>query len=450
MNVPVAVPEPSPRQILLPPKLVPVFSGPAMYRGAWGGRGSGKTQSFAKMSALRGLQCAGAGQTGLIVCGREFMNSLADSSFAEVKHAIASEPYLAARYDVGDTYIRTNDRRIEFTFVGLRHNLGSIKSKGRIRLLWVDEAEPASETAWGVVDPTVREENAEVWITWNPGRKKSATHKRWRESPPPESKIIELNWRDNPFFPNTINKKRLNDLDKRPDQYEHIWEGGFVSIVEGAYFAKQLAQTKAKGRICALEADPVLPISAFFDIGLSGVQSDANAIWIAQFVGPQIRVLDYIEGQGQPVSYYQQEMRDRGWSKAIVRTPHDGGHAGAEKRYVDYWREANFETPDPVPNQGRGAAKMRIEALRRIFANIWFNNTEAVAGGLEAIGWYHEKRSDDERNIGLGPQHDWSSHAADALGLMAIVYETPDGPEPERGRYRYRGGSSGGGSWESE
>lgn len=450
LNVATAVPDPHRRQVLLPAKLVPVFLGPAMYRGAWGGRGSAKTQSFAKMSAVRGMQCAAAGQTGLVVCGREYMNSLADSSFAEVKHAIASEPFLAHTYEVGDTYIRTKDKRIEFAFAGLRHNLASLKSKGRIRLLWVDEGESVSGSAWDVVDPTVREEGAEVWCTWNPGRKKSATHKRWRENPPPESKIIELNWRDNPFFPSTLNKKRLYDLEKRPDQYEHIWEGGFVSVVEGAYFAKQLAQTRLKNRIMALEADDVLPVYAFFDIGGAGKKADATAIWLVQFVGPQIRVLDYIEGQGQPVSYFITEAISRGWKRAIVRTPHDGANVlPTGKNYVDYWRDAGFETMDPVPNQGVGAAKLRIEAVRRIFPNVFFNNTEAVEGGLEALGWYHEKRSPDDRNIGLGPEHDWSSHGADAFGLMAIVYETPDGPEEPRERYR-SDRSSRGGSWESE
>src|SRR4051812_8540501 len=126
-------------QIKLPEKLVPVFTGPAMYRGAYGGRGSAKTRSFAKMAAVQGIRFAQANRPGVIVCGREFMNSLDESSLAEVKAAIESEPWLAERYDVGDRFIRTKDRRIDFAFIGLRHNLASVKSKSRIRLLWVDE-----------------------------------------------------------------------------------------------------------------------------------------------------------------------------------------------------------------------------------------------------------------------------------------------------------------------
>ena len=157
-------------RIDLPAKLVPVFSGSAMYRGAYGGRGSAKTRSFAKMAAVWGLKFAEANQGGVIVCGREFMNSLDESSMAEVKAAIASEPWLAEHYEVGERFIRTKCRRIEFAFIGLRHNLDSIKSKSRIRLLWVDEAQPVAESAWMKTIPTVREDVAEIWVMWNPER----------------------------------------------------------------------------------------------------------------------------------------------------------------------------------------------------------------------------------------------------------------------------------------
>src|SRR5262249_16036244 len=115
--------------IELPEKLVPVFSGEAMYRGAYGGRGSAKSRSFAKMAAVHGLRCARTGDGGVIVCGREFQNTLAESSLAEIRAAIESESWLGAHYDVGENFIRTIDRRIEFAFIGLRHNLDSIKSK---------------------------------------------------------------------------------------------------------------------------------------------------------------------------------------------------------------------------------------------------------------------------------------------------------------------------------
>ena len=162
-------------KIELPSKLIPVFSGKARYRGAYGGRGSGKTRSFALMAALKGYQLAMANRTGVILCAREFMNSLSDSSMAEVKSAIVSVPWMADYYDIGSNYIRTKNRRIEFLFAGLRHNIDSIKSKAKIHLCWVDEAEPVSEIAWQKLIPTIREKDSEIWVTWNPERETSAT-----------------------------------------------------------------------------------------------------------------------------------------------------------------------------------------------------------------------------------------------------------------------------------
>jgi phage terminase large subunit len=372
------------------------------------------------MAAVHGLRCAEAGELGVVVCGREFMNSLDESSLAEVKAAILEEPWLAAKYDVGDKYVRTKDRRIDFAFAGLRHNLDSIKSKSRIRLLWVDEAEPVSETAWSKAIPTVREDGSEIWVTWNPERKQSATHKRFRDDPPIGAKIVKMNWRDNPWFPATLQKTRLEDLNKRPDQYEHIWEGGFVSVVEGAYYAKSLSQARLEKRIGHVARDPLMQLRAFWDLGVR----DATAIWIAQFVGREIRVLDYYEAVGQPLAAHLEWLRSNGYGSALCVLPHDGSQSDqiTAKRFEDHIRGAGFEVRTVV-NQGKGAALKRVEAARRLFPSIWINE-QTCSAGLDALGWYHEKR-DDERNIGLGPEHDWASHGADAFGLMCVAYEEP-------------------------
>ncbi|MGY3535405.1 PBSX family phage terminase large subunit [Bradyrhizobium sp. USDA 4452] len=435
-------------QILLPPKLVPVFLGEAMYRGAYGGRGSAKTRSFAKMTAVRAMMWAQEGREGIILCGREFMNSLADSSFAEVKAAIASEPFLKAFFDVGDTYIRTKCKRITYVFAGLRHNLDSIKSKARILLLWVDEAETVSDDAWSITIPTVREENAEIWVTWNPASKKSATHKRFRLNPPEGAKIIELNWQDNPFFPAILNKTRLDDLKNRSEEYEWVWNGAFRTFVKGAYYSKGLIECKAQNRITFVPRDPLMQVRAYFDIGGTGARADAVAIWIAQFVGQKINVLDYYEAQGQELSVHLQWMRDRKWDKAWVILPHDGAHGDKvfATSYESAIREAGFDVL-VIPNQGQGAASARIETGRRLFPRIFFNE-ETTGDGRDALGWYHEKKSNDDREIGLGPDHDWSSHCADAFGLMCIHYDQPAGAPPPRERYGRRA-SSGGGSWQS-
>lgn len=418
----------------MPPKLIPVFSGEARYRGAYGGRGSGKTRSFATMAAVQGARLAQAGAVGIILCAREFMNSLDESSMAEIKAAILADPFLQSWYEIGEKFIRTKDcgsgGKIDFKFAGLRHNLDSIKSKARIYILWVDEADPVSEIAWQKAIPTVREEGSEIWVTWNPERKNSATHERFRVNPPEGAKIVELNWRDNPRFPDVLEQERLHDFATRPDSYEHIWEGDFVTVVEGAYYAASLTAAKAAGRIGNVAADPLMTIRAVWDIGGTGAKADACSIWIVQHVGREIRLLDYYEAVGQPLATHITWLRDSGYGSAHCVLPHDGSTQDKvyDVSYESALRGAGFEVT-VIPNQGKGAAMARVEAARRLFPSMWFNE-ETCRSGLDAIGWYHEK-IDPERRIGLGPEHDWSSHGADAFGLVAVAYEAPTSAKPQ-------------------
>ena len=408
----------------MPPKLIPVFTGEADYRGAYGGRGSGKTRTFAKMTAVRAHMWAAAGERGIILCGREYQNSLDESSMAEVKAAIEEEPWLAAHFEIGEKFIRHRSGLIEYAFAGLRHNIASIKSKARIRLLWVDEAEPVSDVAWQTAIPSVREDDAEIWVTWNPLRKGSATDKRFKLDPPARSKIIELNWRDNPRFPAILNRQRLEDQEKRPDDYDHIWEGDYVGLVEGSYYKRQLIAAKRRNQFTTLSPDPLMTIYAVWDIGGTGRSADAAAIWIMQLVGPQIRMLDYYEAQGQPLAAHVNWLQDNGYSKAHCVLPHDGVKHDFvyDVTYESALKKAGFEVT-VIPNQGRGAALKRVEVARRMFPNIWFDK-DKTSGGVEAISAYHE-RKDEVRGIGLGPEHDWASHGADAFGLACVFASDP-------------------------
>jgi phage terminase large subunit len=146
---------------------------------------------------------------------------------------------------------------------------------------------------------------------------------------------------------------------------------------------------------------------------------------VVQWVADEIRVLDYYEAVGQVLASHAAWLRKRGYQNAILYLPHDGVAANniTGKRYEDHLREAGFTVEPPVKNQGRGAAALRIEAVRRLAPKYRFHeqNTEA---GRDALGFYHEKK-DETRNIGLGPEHDWSSHGADSFGLMACCYEEP-------------------------
>ncbi|CRL45813.1 Phage terminase large subunit [Sodalis glossinidius str. 'morsitans'] len=229
-------------QLPIPAKLVPLFTVPnKRYRCAYGGRGSAKTRIFALMTAVKAYQAARNSESGVILCAREFMNSLEESSMQEVKLAIQSVPWLAAHFDIGEKYIRTLDRRVSYVFSGLRHNLDSIKSKARILLCWVDEAETVSEIAWQKLDPTVREPGSEVWVTWNPETEGSATDKRFRKDSDDAIIAVEMNYMDNPWFHSVLEQVRQRDLRMLDSAtYAWIWEGAYLEnankqVMSGKY-----------------------------------------------------------------------------------------------------------------------------------------------------------------------------------------------------------------------
>ena len=239
-------------QIELAPKLVELFSEPARYYCAWGGRGSGKTRGFALMTAIKAYMAAESGKSGVILSAREYMNSLEESSMEEIKQAIRAVPWLDAYFDIGEKYIRTKNRRVSYVFAGLRHNLDSIKSKARILLAWVDEAESVSEVAWQKLLPTVREEGSEVFVSWNPELDGSPTDTRFRKTTPESWRGVEVNYNDNPWFPEVLDLERRSDYERLdPQTYAWVWDGAYrensdAQVFSGKYKIGEFAPDEDK------------------------------------------------------------------------------------------------------------------------------------------------------------------------------------------------------------
>jgi phage terminase large subunit len=400
--------------IVLPPKLVPVFEGEARIRGAWGGRGSAKTRTFAKMTAVRGYMWSQAGISGQLLCAREHLNSLDESSMEEVKAAIRSEPWLNDYYEIGQKYIRTRCGRIEYTFAGLRHNVDSIKSKARILLCWVDEAEAVSETAWRKLMPTVREEGSEVWVTWNPENKRSATHKRFRENPPEGAKIVEMNYRDNPWFPAVLEAERLEDYHKRPETYGHVWEGEFLEHAEGAYYLTEMRAVKESGRITEVKYRPELPVITAWDLGIG----DSTAIWCCQFAAQEVHLIDYFEHSGVGLDHYVRWLKDKDYIYDTHVLPHDVEvrELGSGMSRLETLQQLGLHNITIAP-------KLRvddgIQQVRSFLSRCWFDK-ENCENGIEAMRAYHREYSDSRMTYNERPHHDWASHGADAFRYLAV------------------------------
>lgn len=385
---------------------------PSRYKAAHGGRSSGKSHFFAEGIVERCLMRPGT----RAVCLREIQKDLRDSAKLLIEDKIRR--FEAPGFNVLKPEIETPGGGV-IIFKGMRdYNADSIKSLEGFDIAWVEEAHSLSANSLQLLRPTLRKESSELWFSWNPRRKADAVDAFFRgPNPPKDSIVVRANWSDNPFFPSTMQGEREHDLKYSPS-YRHVWEGDYATIVDGAYYASALNQAREEGRITELAYDPVLERRAYWDLGYS----DATTIWIAQFRGQRIFAMDYIEGQGQELGYYINELRRRGHGDALCFIPHDGAHHHVGKSVEEHLKEADFRVK-VVRNQGKGAAMQRVEAARRLFPRIWFN-TPATDAGVEALGAYHERR-DESRQIGLGPEHDWSSDAADSFGMMCQVYEEP-------------------------
>lgn len=394
------------------------------YKGAYGGRGSGKSHFFAEKLVDDALY-----QRGLrSVCIREVQKTLKDSAKRLIEDKLASFGLGEAQgFKSFNELIQTPGDGV-ILFQGMQdHTAESIKSLEGFNRAWVEEAQTLSAVSLRLLRPTIRADESELWFSWNPRRKNDPVDVMFRQGEiPTDAIVVKANWSDNPWFPSVLEQERLDCLRTDPDQYDHIWEGGYVSVAEGAYYAELLAKARLENRIGRVAADPLMTFRAFVDIGGTGARSDAFCIWIAQFIGQEIRVLNYYEVQGQPLAAHLDWLRSNGYKpeKTGIWLPHDGktNDRVYDVSFESAFKQAGYEVT-VVPNQGRGAARARIEEARRLFPQIYFNESTCQAG-LEALGWYHEKK-DEVRNVGLGPEHDWASHGADSFGLMCVAHEVP-------------------------
>ena len=225
-------------------------------------------------------------------------------------------------------------------------------------------------------------------------------------------------------------------LEMNEDEFAREMETSFDAAVEGAYYARLLteAETGNPRRITRVPHDPGLEVHAAWDLGIG----DSTAIWLAQFVGREIRLIDYIENNGVALDWYARELKNKPFTYAPLILPHDAQarELGTGKSRQEMLESLGFRT--------RIASKLSvedgIETVRRMLPRCWIDE-DRCALGLQAVRDYREKR-DEKRRVSLGPLHDWTSHAADALRYLMIAYE-----EPQQARAPKPRSHVGAGSW---
>ena len=203
---------------------------PARYKVAWGGRGSAKSWSFARVLITKGLY-----QPLRILCARELQNSIKDSV-----HRLLSDQIelmgLSDAYDILATEIRGINGTL-FLFEGLKHNITRIKSMEGIDICWVEEAEKVSERSWEVLIPTIRQKGSEIWASFNADDEHDPTYQRFIVNPPPDAVVKRVDWGDNPWFPEALRLEKDYLYRVDPDAAAHVWGGEFRSVSESQVLA---------------------------------------------------------------------------------------------------------------------------------------------------------------------------------------------------------------------
>ena len=226
---------------------------PARYKGAWGGRGSGKSHYFAQALVLECFSHPGT----RAVCIREYQRTLQQSSKALVEGTIRRLGLIGSFRILHDR-IETPGGGV-IIFAGMRdHTAKSIKSLEGCRRAWIEEAQTLTERSLKLLTPTIREPDAEIWASWNPRHRTDAIDKFLRGNPPDNAIVVRANYSDNPWFPPGLEADRLYDEKHSGAHYRHVWEGDYMQVFEGAYFADSLAMADKDGRIGEVRADPNL------------------------------------------------------------------------------------------------------------------------------------------------------------------------------------------------
>lgn len=204
---------------------------PSRYKGAHGGRGSGKSHEFAERLIEQCVE-----QKTDAVCVREIQKSLAQSvkKLLEIKIESMGVGHM---FDVQQSVIKAPHGG-QIIFQGMQnHTADSIKSLEGFDIAWVEEAQSLSQFSLDLLRPTIRKPGSELWFTWNPRFETDPVDQLLRsDDPPPDSVVIEVNYRQNPWFPDVLKAEMEYDRGRDPDKYKHIWLGSYQTNSEARVF----------------------------------------------------------------------------------------------------------------------------------------------------------------------------------------------------------------------
>ena len=379
---------------------------PARYKVMYGGRGGGKSWTIARKLLLDGLV-----SPGRILCARETMKSMADSVHEVLSKQIQAMN-LGGRYEVLASEIRGIGFDTQFGYAGLRtQGITNIKSWEGARRCWVEEAQVVSKKSWEVLTPTIRAQGSEIWIGLNPELDTDYTYTEFVLNPPEDSIVIPVNWRDNPWLPDVLDKERREKLSRDPEGYKTIWDGQCRPAVEGAIYAKEIDEMQRAGRVTRVPYDPLLPVHTIWDLGWQ----DAMVIVLVQRAAFELRIIGCIIDNLRTLDSYVSDLNALGYRWGTDWIPHDGRakntHTGKSTEEMLRGMQRRVQI---VPQVG---IEDGIRAARLMAPRVWMDK-----GATDLLNSLKRYKRVQHSNGSFGaPMHDDASHGADAWRYLAVV-----------------------------
>lgn len=427
---------------------------PAEIKVIYGGRGKGATWGMADALLILGVR-----RPLRWLCARETMDSIAESTHATLAsriialglqdvYEVQQRKIISKRWGEGRESGDPLAGRYGFSFAGLHDNAEALKSYEGYDGCWLAEAQALTKASWLTLTPTFRKDaplgpfgetgmGSEIWVDFNPQLDSDFCWERFVLQPSSRMVVQRMSWRDNPFFPKKL-RDEMDEMRKEDsDTCDHVYEGIPQQNIKGAVFGDELKRIDLEQRIVPLAYDPRQPVHTFWDVGL-----DTTAIWFAQGVALQVRLIDYYENKGKGIDHYAQQLQQRGyvygrhwlpWDVGVQAAP---GGMGAGKSLESILRGYGFD----VRSSPRWSnTQVAINSARQFFPRCWFDGAKCEAGirGLRRYQWGDQPASGATTRQ---PLHDWASHPAAAFQYMAGNFADPKPPDaklpPPRPQYQ--------------
>lgn len=400
-----------------------------------GGRSGGKSHEVANYLVERSFTEADLKIVGL----REVQKSIDKSSKSLIDSKI-KKMGLAPYYKSIQSEIRKllpGDSG-HFYFQGMNDlTADNIKSLEDYRIAWFEEAQNCTRNTLKTLRPTIRAAGSQIIFTWNPKFPDDAIDEFCNEMMnEPDCLVIHVNYPDNPFLTDEVLREVEIDRKKYPDDFPHVWLGEYDTSFHGHYYAKLLEDAKAEGRITEVPRKAGVDIVAVWDLG----RADATAIWVAQVVGLQVRIIDHIADNFQHLDYFADWVKDNDYNGLMV-LPHDAAHERLAKAGSAGSIEHQLHTLGLTNTIVQLTAP--LDASRKLAKNLireaWFDETRCK-DGLQALR--HEK-SEKDRNGKWRETHEDDSAAAFrylAMYLSDRPAQRVMKDDPYKAAYRHGGG----------